>query len=97
MSYELFIPPRRVEEYATVVAPEILTETARARVTHAPAKYLVKGQWVYLDGRRELDVAINRAWVDAVTDYKLTDGRLRWTCPICGKLSGTHTKACDYE
>lgn len=97
MSYELFIPPRRVEEYATVVPMTILEDTAKARLTHAPPKYLIKGQWTYEDGRRELDIAINRAWVDAVTNWKLNDGRLRWTCPICGKLSGIHTKACDFE
>ena len=97
MSYQAFDPPRRVEEYPGRVSPEVLTEVAAARLTHQPAKYLVKGEWFYADGRRELDIAINREWVTAVSNYRLTDGRLRWTCPICNQMGGKHTKACDYE
>lgn len=96
MSYVEFNPPRGVEQYPERVSPEVIEEVARNRVAHQPPKYLVQGEWVY-GLQRYLDVAINRAWVDFVTNYKLTEGRLRWTCPICGKLGGTHTKACDYE
>lgn len=97
MSYQLFNPPRRVEEYATQVPLEIIEEVARSRLVHQPPKYLIKGEWIYADGRRFLDIAINREWVEAATNYRLTDGRLRWTCPVCGRLGGNHTKACDYD
>ena len=98
MSYEVFIPPRRIEEYPDRVSGAVLQEVAVARLTHQPPKYLVKGEWTYADGRRELDIAVNREWVDATTNYRLQeDGRLRWTCPGCGKLSGVHTKVCEYR
>ena len=97
MSYEVFNPPRRVEEYHDRVPPEVLEEIAKARLTHQPAKYLVRGEWTDPDNRRSLDIAINRAWVTAVSDYQLVEGALRYVCPGCGRLSGAHNKGCDYR
>lgn len=96
MSYVEFNPPRKVEEYHDRVPGEVLEEVAKARLTHAPPKYLVKGEWVNGD-RRHLDIAINREWVTAVADYQLQDGHLRYVCPGCARLSGNHAKGCDYR
>jgi hypothetical protein len=97
MSYVEFNPPRGIETYPNRIAMEIIEEVAKDRAAHRPPKYLVKGEWTYSDGRQELDIAINRAWVEAVSNYKIVEGRLRWVCPVCQKMSGTHAKSCDYE
>lgn len=94
MSYVAFDPPRRVEEYPDRVSMEVLEEVAKSRLTHAPPKYVVKGEWVYADGRSYLDLAINREWVTSVADYQLVDGRLRYVCPECGYMSSNHRKGC---
>lgn len=96
MSYEAFNPPRRVEEYPDRVPMDVIEEVAKSRLAHQPPKYLVKGEWVYGD-RRYLDIAINREWVTASGDYELKDGQLRYVCPGCGRLSGSHNKGCDYR
>lgn len=97
MSYVPFNPPRRIEGYPGRVSTEVLEEVAKCRLAHQPSKYLVKGEWTHADGRLELDIAINREWVEAVSNYQLIEGRLRWVCPVCQKMSGSHTKSCDYE
>ena|ERR1041385_1162089 len=97
MSYVLFDPPRRVEEYANEVSVSVLEEIAAARLAKQPPKYLVKGEWVYADGQRYLDIAVNREWVTAASNHQLVDGNLRYVCPGCGKLSGVHAKGCDYR
>jgi hypothetical protein len=97
MSYVEFNPPRRVEEYPNRVSTEVLEEVAKARLTHTPPKYLVKGEFIRPDDTHDLDIAINREWVTAVSDYELKDGSLRWVCPGCGRLSGAHNKGCDYR
>lgn len=104
--YVEFRPARRVEEYVgqkgphfgLALSPDVLDAMAQAKVTGKAHGYLVRGEWRRSDGVTFLDFAIDRAWVDANTNYRLQDdGRLRWTCPVCGRLSGSHNKGCDYE
>lgn len=96
MSYEVFDPPRRIEDYPGRVPLEVVEETARCRLQRQPPKYLVKGEWSRPDGSLELDIAINRAWVVAISDHQLIDGRIRYVCPSCGKFSGSHAKGCGF-
>lgn len=105
IEYHEFIPPRRPEEYAGQAGPhnglaltyDVLDAMAEAKVSGRPHRYLVRGEWRRSDGVRYLDFAIDRAWVTANTNYRLVEGHLRWTCPVCGRLSGKHNKGCDYE
>ncbi len=94
MSYVEFNPPRKVEEYPDRVPMDVIEEVAKSRLTHAPPKYLIRGEWDH-DGQRTLDIAINRDWVTAVSDYQLVGGFLRYVCPGCGRMSGAHSKGCD--
>ena len=93
LGYTPFNPPRRIEEYPNRIPSDVIEEVARCRLAKQPPKYLIKGEW----SNGDLDIAINYQWVDAVSNYHLVDGRLRWTCPQCGRLSGVHAKGCDYE
>lgn len=103
--YVPFSPPRRPEEYVGQSGPHnglalehhVLDAIAEARLTGRRHRYLVQGEYVRRDGVRYLDIAIDRAWITANTRYQLIEGRLRWQCPECGKLSGQHTKACGWE
>ena len=104
--YTEFNPPRRPEEYlgqagphnGLALTPDVIQAIAQGKVTNQPHPYLIRGEWVrHKDGVRFLDVAMDRAWLTANTHHQLVDGRLRWVCPVCQKLSGHHTKACDYE
>jgi hypothetical protein len=103
--YVEFTPPRRPEQYVGQPGPhnglalthDVLTAIAQSRITGQRHPFLVRGEWIRKDGKRFLDIAIDRAWVTENTHYRLIEGRLRWVCPVCGKLSGQHTKACDYE
>ena len=49
------------------------------------------------DSDPEAYIAVDRAWMTQNTNYRLIDGRLRWQCPVCAKLSGSHSKGCGYE
>lgn len=103
--YHPFNPPRHPEEFQGIAGPhaglalpyDVLQAMAEAKVANRPHPYIVRGEWVRSDGVRFLDVAVARQWVTQNTNYQLIDGRLRWQCPSCGKLSGTHAKACGYE
>lgn len=97
MSYVEFNPPRRVEDYPDRVPMDVLEAVATSRLTHAPPKYLVRGEWTADDGRKSLDIAINLEWMTAVAGYQLVEGHLRYVCPGCGRLSGNHNKGCDYR
>lgn len=93
MSYEVFDPPRRIEDYPNRVPLSVVEEVAQCRLAHQPPKYLVKGEWT----GGHLDIAINREWVTVVSSYELREGRLRYVCPGCGVLSGGHGKGCEYR
>lgn len=103
--YHEFNPPRRPEEYVGQPGPhnglaltyDVIQAIASSKMSGRPHPFLVRGETVRRDGVRFLDIAIDRAWVTQNTNYKLIDGRLRWQCPSCGKLSGTHSKGCGYE
>ena len=105
VEYHPFNPPRRPEEFVGIAGPHnglalehyVLEAIAKARVENRGHPYMVRGEWVRSDGVRYLDVAVDRSWVTANTHYQLIDGRLRWVCPECGKLSGQHAKSCGYE
>jgi hypothetical protein len=105
MTYTEFHPARRPEEFVGLAGPhgglalphDVLEAIAQARVSNRPHQYLVRGEWVRSDGARYLDIAVDRAWLTASTNYQLVDGMLRWTCPACGRLSGAHSKGCDYR
>lgn len=105
--YHPFNPPRKPEEYIGQLGPhggfaltwEVQQAIATSRATGVPHGFLVRGEWVRKDdGVRYLDFAVDRAWVQQVdANYHLVDGRLRWVCPTCGQMSGTHRKGCDYR
>lgn len=104
--YFRFRPHRKPEEYlgqagphfGLALEPAVLDAIADAKATGRPNQYAVIGEWRRSDGVRFLDVGVTREWLETVTNYRLDDnGRLRWTCPECGKLGGQHTKACGYE
>lgn len=104
-TYTEFNPPRRPEEWENQPGPHdgkalpygMIAEIAKAKVTGKWHGQVVRGQWTRRDGEVFLDIAVDRAWVVANTHYQLIEGRLRWVCPVCQKLSGVHSKTCDYE
>lgn len=101
--YVPFHPPRRPEEYVGQVGPHnglaldhnVLDALAEARVSGKAHRYLVRGEWRRSDGVRYLDIAVDRAWVVANSNYQLVEGQLRYVCPGCGRMSGSHSKGCD--
>lgn len=103
--YREFNPPRRPEQYVGQPGPHqglalehyVLEAIAEARVSQRPHRWVVRGEWVRRDGVRFLDIAVDRAWIDASTDFRLSDGALRYVCPGCGRRSGNHEKGCDYR
>jgi hypothetical protein len=98
MSYERFNPPRRIEEYRARVDQQVIEEVAESNLKRLPPKYLIAGEWTDPKGRRSLDIAVNREWVTAADpNYQLVEGRLRWVCPGCSRMSGAHSKGCDYR
>lgn len=97
MTYMLLNPPDRPENYSPAELPhDVLEAIASARITGIPHQYVVKGLWTYGD-RRFLDIAVDYAWVVDNTNHQFVNGRLRWVCPGCGKLSGEHAKGCGYR
>jgi hypothetical protein len=105
ITYVPFDPPRRPEEYVGQPGPHnglalehnVLDAIGQARALNRSHPYVVRGEWRRSDGVTYLDIAVDRAWVTQNTNYRLIDGRLRWQCPVCGRLSGQHTKSCDFE
>lgn len=104
--YVRFERPRRPEEYVLqpgphfglALPPGAYDAIAEAKVTGRPNMYEVIGEWRRSDGVSFLDLAVSPAWILANTNYRPDErGRLRWTCPECGKLSGIHSKTCGYE
>lgn len=104
--YFRFTAHRRPEEYLGQVGPHFglalppfaLDAIAASKVAKQPNQYAVVGEWRRSDGVRYLDLAVTREWLEAKTNYRVDDsGRLRWECPECGKVGGTHTKTCGYE
>ena len=103
--YFRFSPPRRLEEYQGVAGhqfglalpPEGYEAIADAKVVGGPTQFVVQGEWRRSDGVFFLDLAVSPQWIFANTNYREHGGRLRWECPVCGKLSGQHSKSCDYE
>lgn len=103
--YVEFNPPRRPEEYRGAAGPhnglaltwDVIQAIARSEMTGEAHGCLVRGEWVRSDGVRFLDFAIDRAWVAANSNYQLVEGQLRWVCPGCGRMSGNHSKGCDYR
>lgn len=104
-TYVAFDPPRRAEQYVGQSGPHnglalehnVLEAIGQARAFNRTHPYVVRGEWRRDDGVAYLDIAVDIAWLTANSHYQLVEGRLRWVCPICGRMSGTHTKACDYE
>lgn len=104
-TYHSFNPPRRPEQYAGQPGPhnglaltwDVIRAMSESRVSGKPHGYLVQGEWVRRDGVRFLDIAVDRAWVTENTNNQVVDGKLRWVCPGCGRLSGMHNKGCDYR
>lgn len=103
--YFRFRPHRRPEEYlgqagpnfGLALPPYALDAIADAKVTRRPNQYAVVGEW-RREGIRFLDLAVTREWLEAVSNYRQDEsGRLRWTCPECGRLGGSHAKGCGYE
>lgn len=104
-TYRPFNPPRRPEEFVGIAGPhmglalphDVLEAIAASKQTRKPHGYLIRGEWVRSDGVSYLDVAIDYAWVTANTNHQLVDGRLRYVCSGCGRMSGEHVKGCDYR
>lgn len=104
-TYVPFDPPRRAEEYVGQAGPHnglalehyVLEAMAQARVVKRAHPFVIRGEWRRDDGVTYLDIAVDRAWVTENSHHQLIDGRLRWVCPVCGKLGGQHGKGCDYE
>lgn len=104
--YVPFSPHRRPEEYVGQVGQHnglalpqyALDAIATSKLARQPNQYAVLGEWRRDDGVRFLDLGVTREWLEAVSNYRQDDtGRLRWTCPECGHLSGKHAKLCGYE
>jgi hypothetical protein len=103
--YRRFTPHRRAEEYigqkghevgGLALPPAVYAGIAEAKTLRQPSPYAIQGEWVF-DGRRYLDCAVTRDYIEATTHYRADErGVLRWTCPSCGRLSGQHSKVCDY-
>lgn len=101
--YHRFNPPRRIEEYVgqpghqfgLALPPEGYEAIAEAKMHGGPAQFVVRGEWVRSDGVRYLELAVSHDWILANTSYRDHNGRLRWECPSCGRLSGQHSKVCD--
>lgn len=102
--YVPFNPARKPEEYigqpgrhnGLALPHDTIEAIGRSRLTGQAHPFLVRGEWRREDGARWLDIAIDSTWVGANTNYKTVDGRLRWTCPECGKLSDAHGRGCGY-
>jgi hypothetical protein len=101
--YHPFRPVRPIHDYRDAPGPHAgraLDGTAYAALADAktkggPVGIVVVGEWVRDDGRRYLDFAVPRDWIEWHTNYR--GDPLRWTCPRCSRLSGKHSKDCDYE
>lgn len=102
-AYVAFNPPRRPEEYVGQKGPHnglaldhnVIEAIGKAKLTGDPHPYLVRGELRRSDGVTFLDIAVDVQWVTANTNHQLVNGFLRYVCPGCGRMSGTHAKGCD--
>lgn len=102
--YHPFAEARPIAQYAgqaghelggQALTPAAYQALAQSRSSGIPCELVATGQWVYDDGRRFLELRVTREYIEATSDMRHHDGRLRWLCPRCGLFDGRHTKACD--
>ena len=103
MSFHPFVPPRSVREYLGQPGPEIgdlalppivLDAHAAALSSGGPEEFCVVGFDQAGGGPRRLRFEVTRAFVEATTDFRHRNGKLRFLCPECGLLNGEHSKGC---
>lgn len=103
MTLERF-PPRRVSEYVgqpghevgqQLLSPAAYQAIADAKSSGRPCELVVTGMFTYPDGRRYLDLGVDRAYIEATTNHRHSEGRLRYLCPYCDRWDDKHTKSCE--
>lgn len=95
----VFRPPHQLAEHLSDPAMPMagFDVLAEAKVANRPPELVVIGEYRRADGRRFLDLGVNPAFLETVTNYRLHDGHWRWECPECGKLGGKHARTCGFE
>lgn len=103
VEYVRFNPARRLEEYVGAAGPHDgralpasgFAAIADAKLKSGPCQYLVIGEW--RGEKTWLDLGVDPAWLETYSNYRRDDhGRIRWTCPECGR-TGSHERGCGYE
>ena len=83
------------EASSLILPPLALDALAAAKMTGQPCEVVVTGEEWTPDRRHYLTFGINRAYIEATTDYRQEDGGLAYVCPECANRHGTHRKMCS--
>lgn len=104
MVHTVFKPPRPLRQYRGQSGHELngrMLSTAAedalgvSLTSDLPCELVVLGEFVHPDGRRFLQLGATTAFIEATTDHRLIDGKLRLVCPMCELRDGRHLKSCD--
>lgn len=103
MSFHPFNPPRSVREYlghageeigGLALPPMVMDAHAASVSTGLPEEFCVVGYDQIGDGPRRYRFEATHAFIEATTDYRHRNGKLRLVCPECGLFNGEHQKGC---
>jgi hypothetical protein len=102
-TYTPFRPTRPLTQYrgqpgnevgGQLLTPDAYDAISTAATSGLPCSLVVAGEWVRDDGARFLDFAVPTAYIEATTDHRYHEGRLRYLCPLCERWNGSHIKGC---
>lgn len=73
---------------------DAIEDQAQAVSERRPPAYVVIGEFTRADGMRFPELGVTTAYIEASSDYRWDQGRLRVVCRCSGK-DGKHAKDCD--
>lgn len=105
----IYKPPRPLSEFIPLIEEngydlpmDVLDDHGEAIVAGRPDMYVVQGENIRADGKRFLELAINRDWIEKCTSYTYRAAHVgmpdlkypEYECPDCFKRGGAHARSC---